>query len=156
MGRHALSDEEKKRRGTFREEQSDTARKTAAVSNVLAFPVITDIPRCEFPLPENGAGMRTFNSWCRDLIDAGLLTKISVGYITNLALADHKIESCLTTGKNIPDRLSIVRQSALSKLELLNVDKNIVTGQTKKGVFGKNGFPARLRVPAAHRARRSK
>lgn len=156
MGRHAKTDAQKIADGTFKQSRSETARKTAAVSNVLAFPVINDIPRCDFPLPEDSVGMRTFNSWCRDLIDAGLLTKVSLGYVTNLALADHKIEVCLLAGKNVPDRLSIVRQSALMKLEALNVDKDLVSGQTKKGIFGKNGFPARLRLPASHHARRSR
>lgn len=156
MGRHPLSDEEKKRRGTFREEQSDNSRRVSAVGNVLAFPTLTNVPPCSFPLPENGKGMHTYNSWCRDLIEAGLLTKVSLAFIEQLAIADHTIEQAILSGKTPPGRATNDRGTALRRLELLNVDQNLVAGQTKKGVFGKNGFPARLRLSAQHRARRSK
>lgn len=156
MGRYALSDEEKKRRGTFREEASDAARKTAAVSNVLAFPVEPSIPKCRLPLPEDSVGIGVYNDWCQRLFNAGLLTKVSLAFIENLVLIEDKIDRALRAGKPVASRDMIVRQSVISKLELLNVDQNLVAGQTKTGVFGKNGFPSRLRLPSAHRARRSK
>lgn len=156
MGRNALSDEEKKRRGTFREGQSDSARRTAAVSNVLAFPVEPSIPKCRLPLPADSIGHSVYNDWCQRLFSAGLLTKVSLAIVENLVLVEDKIDRALRAGKPVASRDMIVRQSVITKLELLNVDQNLVAGQTKKGVFGKNGFPTRLRVPASHRARRSK
>lgn len=156
MGRQALTDDEKKRRGTYRDGQSDTARRVAAVSNVLAFPVEPKVPKCRLPLPDGSAGLAVYDDWCQRLFNAGLLTKVSIGFIENLALVEDKIDRALRSDKSVASRDMIVRQSVLSKLELLNADQSIVSGQTKTGVFGKNGFPARLRLPASHRARRSK
>lgn len=156
MGRDALPDAEKIRRGTFCENRSDNTRRTTAVGNVLTFPTITQIPKCKFPLPEDGLGIQTYNRWCQNLIDAGLLTEVSLGFVESLAIADHTIDISIRQGKAPPGRATNDRNRALAKLELLNVDKGIVKGQTKKGAFGKNGFPARLRLFAAHRAHRPK
>lgn len=154
MGRHAQSDEQKKAKGTFKPSQSDEARRTVAVSNVLVFPAIPSIPKCSLPIPEDGAGMRAYNSTCQDLLNAGLLTKITLRLAENLALVEHNIESSLLAGKKVTGRDLTVRASVVSKLEMLNVDQNIVAGQTKKGTFGTNGFAGRLRGPSDHRAKR--
>lgn len=156
MGRHAISDAEKIAKGTFKPSTSEEARRTAAVSNVLAFPVEPSIPKLRLALPEDSIGHGVYNDWCQRLFNAGLLTKVSLAFIENLVLVEDKIDRALRIGKPVASRDMIVRQSIISKLELLNVDQNLVTGQAKTGVFGKNGFPARLRLPAAHRARRSK
>jgi hypothetical protein len=156
MGRNPKTDAQKIAEGTYKDSRSEQARKTAAVSNVLAFPVETSIPKCKFPLPENGAGMQTYNDYCQRLLKAGLLTKVSLEFVTTLAITDHKIEAAFKAGKAPASRDLIVKNSIASKLDMLNVDQDVVTGQTKKGVFGKNGFPARLRLSAAHHARRPK
>lgn len=155
MGIHALSDAEKKRRGTFKPEKSEEARARKAVDNVMAFPVLDEVPRCRWPLKPNGLGLQSYTSWCRRLINAGLLTDVSLGYVEQFAIAEDKIEKRLDGGLDVPDKAMEVRRSALMKLEALNVDTSLVPNQAQKGAFGKNGFAGRLRDPADHRARRS-
>lgn len=155
MGRMPLSDAEKKARGTFKPGESENSRATAAVSNVLAFPVFSQIPPCSLPFREHSKGLRVYTEWCQDLVDAGLLTKVSLKWVEQLAIAEEKIDACIRLSKNVPDRAMEHRATALRHLERLNVDKSLVEGQAKTGAFRKNGFPSRLRLPAAHRARRT-
>lgn len=54
MGRHSLSDEEKKRRGTFREDTSAAALAAKRAEKVIVGPWLTKIPVPEMPLNEVG------------------------------------------------------------------------------------------------------
>lgn len=155
MGRNALSDEEKKRRGTFRPDKSEEARKAEAVGNVLAFPVLTTIPPCSFPFEKDSKGDQAYKKWATDLFNAGLLTEISKAQVEQYALTEHNIASYFASGKPVPARQLDLRRAALVKLEMLNVDTNLVESKTQSGVFKTNGFAGRLRRLADHKAKRS-
>lgn len=146
-----LSDEEKARRGTLQagEKQIDFARRE--IGKVLAFPAINTIPEPSFPLNEHGK--RTYDQWATRLRDNGLLTSVSLGRIETLALQDHTIAKAMELLKPPPNSAMVERRKILEWLEGLNVDKSVISGETKKGSFASNGLPNRLRTPSEHRAR---
>lgn len=151
MGRNRLSDDEKRARGTFQSNTSADAYGRREVSKVLQFPVLREIPKPTFHLGDRG--METFNFWARKLLDAGMLTRLTLDKIEGLALADDKLAARLKAGREISDATLNARLQYLKYLEGLNVDTAVVAGQTKKSAFATNGFPNRLRSPAEHRAR---
>lgn len=148
-----LSDDEKRRRGTLDARYSEDARARERMSTVLAFPVLKEIPKPSFPLKEKGE--EQFKFWCERLLDAGLLTRITVGEIENLALVADKIQYALDRRKQPSAQDINLRRLALVKLESLNVDTTFFAAAKNKSAFAQNGFPGRLRSPEEHQARRS-
>jgi hypothetical protein len=153
MGRTPLSDQEKIRRGTLDDRSSEGARAKERMNTVLAFPALKQVPKPTFLLREKGR--EQFDFWCRKLLDAGLLTRITVGEIENLALVADKIQSALDQGKNPSGQDINLRRLLLTKLESLNVDTSFFAAAKNKSAFAQNGFPSRLRSPAEHQARRA-
>ncbi|MCW5697359.1 MAG: hypothetical protein KIS96_11595 [Bauldia sp.] len=146
--RHSRSDEQKRQRnggridGRFTEE----ARAMREVDKVVAFPKLREVPEPTVPLGTNGR--KTFDFWTRRLLEVGLLTAVSIGYVENLALADDKIHERRAAGKEVPDKTLELRRSMLLKLEALNVDQNLVPNPEKTNKFARNGFPGRSVVSA--------
>jgi hypothetical protein len=148
-----LTDEEKLARGTLDERTSEAARGKREIGKILKFPVLREIPEPKFVLTP--VGRKTFDFWAKKLMEAGLLTESSIGYIENLALADDSITAAIAKGKSPAYTLLETRRKNLQWLETLNVDTSVAAGQTQKGTFASHGFANRLQLPADHRARRS-
>lgn len=155
MGRKALSDAEKKSRGTYRADRSEEARLGRAVGKVLAFPIMSEIPSSGIAFPDRSRGDLVYKEFCSDLMRAGLLTKISQKWIEQFALSEHTIAAYIAQGKLVPVRIMEMRRSALLELKMLNVDQEIVSRQMKSNRFATNGFPTRLGSPEEHKAIRS-
>lgn len=154
MGRYASSDAEKLAKGTFDKRYSQEERNRQTVNKVLAFPVLKEIPKPGFPLSEE-KGLGTFKYWAEKLLDAGLLTHITVGYIENLALLDDKLHKAAASPKGVSTKDLDQRRHMLAKLEALDVDTTLFAAAKNKSSFAQNGFPSRLRSPAEHQARRT-
>lgn len=146
-----LTDEQKKRRGTLRSDTSAESIGQKAVTKILEFPVLREIPKSQFPF--NETGKETFDYWAVRMRDAGLLTKVSFGQIESLALQDHIIADAMAAGKMPPQVAVQERRKILTWIEGLNVSDSVVSGKRAKSNFASNGFPNRLRDPASHRAR---
>lgn len=151
MGRPSLPDEEKIRRGTYREDTSEAARARSAAAKVLKFPVLREMPEPRFSLGQ--VGRKTFDFWARKLLEAGLLTEISLAHVEGLAIADEQIEARISQGREVSNSSLLARSKYLQHLEALNVDTSFHANQAKKSEFASHGFPNRLRTPAEHRAR---
>lgn len=152
-GPRPRSDQEKIALGKLDKRWSDDARAKDRMNKVLAFPVLKSIPEPSFPLLDKGK--QTFQFWCEKLLDAGLLTRITVGEIENLALLDDKIQRSLNKGNSPGINELGLRRSHLAKLESLNVDTTFFAAAKNKSTFAQNGFPGRLRTPAEHQAIRT-
>lgn len=145
-----FTDEDKKARGTFQSNRGAEAMARQKVSKVLQFPVLREMPESSFPLGESGR--KTFEFWARKLLEAGLLTEVTLRQVEGLAVADQKIADRLAKGREVSDATIETRRKVLHYLEGLNVDTSFFANQTKKSAFASNGFPNRLRTPAEHRA----
>ena len=155
MGRRSQSDEAKLSAGKQIDPRySDEARAKDRMATVLAFPVLKKIPKSEFPLGKKGT--ETFKYWCERILDAGLLTKITVGEVETLALIDDKIDRQLSDNKSPSAQDLDLRRKSLAKLETLNVSTGYYANETQKSEFAENGFPNRLRTRAQHKAKRTR
>lgn len=150
----ALTDAEKLARGTLDQRTSEAARGQREVAKVLKFPVLREIPEPSFQF--NSHGKKTYDFWASKLRDAGLLTRVSLDQIENLALTDDSIAAAIAKRGRPAINLIEARRKALQWLETLNVDTTVFAGEAQKGTFASHGFPSRLRTPADHMARRSK
>ena len=145
-----LSDKEKIKRGTLDNRTSRAARETSRMDNVFAFPILKKIPKPGIPLKDKG--IATFKFWCEKLLDAGLLTSITVEEVQNLALIDDMITERILAGKSPSIRSIEIRRQHLLKLESLNVDRAVYTDVKSKSAFSHCGFSNRLRSIADHKA----
>ena len=153
MARH-ITDEEKRKKGTFDKRFSKETKAQEQVATILTFPAMSEIPKSSFPL--NAGGKRTFEYYTKALKDRGLLTKVSFEKVDTLALIDHVIHKRMNAGKEPAIQSLDKRRILLTWLEGLNVNESVISGQTKKSAFASFGFPNRLQTPEAHMARRTR
>lgn len=154
MAGRALTDAEKIARGTLDDRTSSASRAKREIAKILAFPVLKEIPEPTFPLEEKGRA--TFDFWSNRLLNSGLLTQVSLGYIENLAMTDDIIADHLSKKERPAVNLLEARRKSLQWLETLNVDSTVYAGEAKKGAFATHGFARRLRTPADHMVARTK
>lgn len=113
------------------------------VGNVVYLDVLSEIPECDFKLGKKG--QKTYNSWCKNLLDAGLLTIKTIGFIENLAIADDLTDKSLRNGGKNMRVAAEMKRSALLKLDKLDADSIIVTPGQSKGAFSNFGFAKRAK-----------
>jgi hypothetical protein len=143
MSRRALTDEEKKARGTFEERDSEVNRTKRHLATVHAFPTFREIPEPTVPLGE--AGRRAYDKWARILFDAGHLTEISQGFIQIVGQYEDASAYYHERGKPLPTQWVQIHKAALGELKYLNADKSLAPKQEKSNPFARNGFARRLR-----------
>lgn len=144
-GHNGLSDEEKRRRGTFRADRSEEARGDAAAANVVTGPWLTSIPEPELPLNEHGR--RKYKELTEVLFSANKLTAITRMAAEQVAVLFQEQHSRLSAGKSVPASLSDKLQRALSTLKIAEDARPIDNPEGRKNKFARCGFSSRL--PAA-------
>lgn len=140
-GHNRLSDAEKKRRGTFREDKSEVVMIERAASSVVAGPWLKEIPDPELPLNEHG--LKKYNSLCRALFDQNKLTVITRDSAEQAGVLFQEMKRRLDEGRPIPASLSDKYQRALSVLKIAEDAPIINNPEAKKNRFSGSGFAHR-------------
>lgn len=143
MGRPHLSDAEKRQRGTFDPRYSEEARGKAAAAKVIAFPSLQDIPKCSFPLDEEG--QRIYDDLTRTLFEQGRLTVLTHLEISALAGGISAERGKIEKGK-APSAIAFVRfLERIDKLQRASVDRAYAGSSTdgRANKFQTSGFAAR-------------
>ena len=148
-GRPPISDDEKKRRGTYDKRWSADARAARAEEKVVSL-FGADSLRA-IPDPPDGLSGKAegeYRLWCRRLLDVGRLSSVWVEKITLYAIRKHSIETRLAEGKSIKD--GDVRGCAqfLKELEALNIDAPRDGQEAPKSIWSSIGFASRASVPS--------
>lgn len=145
MGRPALTDAEKKAKGTFDPRYSAEARAAAATSKVVAFPTLDQIPECRFPLKEGGHGQKAYTEIVRRLHEQQRLTMMAHLEVELLALGLDDIHSKLAAGQRVPSTAITTILGRLDKLQRMDVDRAFPgsEGGGRQNKFSRNGFASR-------------
>lgn len=146
-GQNRLSDEEKKRRGTFRPDQSSAVYAARQAENVVTGVFFSEIPVPSMPL--NPFGKATYEKWAKLLLDQGKLTSVTAEHCQSLGLIDMRINDKVSAGK-VPSADDMKQRTSV--IRMLGVAENapVIAGATKSRFEG-SGFsnsrssPFRLR-----------
>lgn len=147
-GRPHLSDEEKKRRGTFDPRYSAHARGERRAEKVVA--LFKDRVE-EIPPPPAGLSrdaMEEYMRWCRTLHQEQKLTVLWIEKITLYAISKHNSLSRLADGKMPRLEDTRIMKSILSELKGIDADAPVNPTETQGRKFARIGFASRVRPPA--------
>lgn len=144
MGRPALSDAEKRAKGTFDPRYSAEARGERATSVVVPFPTLQDVPPCRFPLTPGGAGEQTFNQLIRTLHEQKRLTVLTHMEVEMLSAGLDNIHKRMAEGKNVPASSFTNILARIDKLQRAENDRAYAGSELpRQNKFARNGFAAR-------------
>lgn len=136
-GHNRLSDEEKKKRGTYRADQSETIYDVRATKKVVAGPWLSKIPEPDYPL--NEVGRAKYDEWTKELFEQNKLTKVTVMKASALALLHQKLHRLASEGKEPSANDFAKFQSALKDLDIAaNAAVTATPGQ--KNRFAGSGY----------------
>jgi hypothetical protein len=140
-----LSDEEKKARGTFRENESVEVRRRKLGEKIFAGPGYQDVPDPEFPLGEIGL-KQYFRLAGRALKEKGRLSDAIQRACESYAILWEEAYVRRTTGKKIPAGLVERMDRSLAILKLAEVATVVDSDalESKKNPFGACGGVAAL------------
>lgn len=140
-GHNRLSEEEKKRRGTFRKDRTDAAYEERAAKKVVAGPWLSVIPEPEIPLKE--VGRRKYDELTRLLLEQNKLTAVSCMQAELAARMHEKIAALVQDGK-YPSASDVNQlQRALSALRVAEDAQPIGKTGGKVNKFAGLGFANR-------------
>lgn len=152
MGRHALSDAEKRARGTFREDQSEAAYAAKRAEKVVVGPWLTSIPDPEMPL--NDVGKAKYMELAKLLFDQNKLTKVTCMDCEIVALHWQNVQARMAAGK-APSSDSLKQIASITQRLRIAEDAPAIANPNQKSRFEGSGFannrstPFRLRPLAA-------
>lgn len=144
-GHNRLSDDEKRRRGTFRKDTSEAVYAEADAAKVVAGPWLTTIPEPDLPLNEHGR--RKYDELTKVLFDANKLTAVTRSAAEQVAVLFQEQHARMTAGKPVPASLSTQMQRALAMLRIAEDAPVIDNPEGKRNKFSGCGFASR--IPAA-------
>lgn len=144
MGRHSLSDAEKKRRGTFRADQSEEAYAAKRGEKVVQGPWLTVIPEPEMPL--NPAGRAKYDEITNLLFAQNKLTKVTCMDCEVLALHWQNVQARVAAGK-APSADSLKQISAITQRLRIAEDAPAIANPNEKSRFEGSGFANRRSTP---------
>lgn len=145
-----ISDEEKKRRGTFRADESKQARINRAAQKIITGVFLTKIPEPSFPLGPKGSVRRDeYDQITKMLFEQGKLTEVNVKWAEAAAITKGEIHAALEAGKNVSSKNIEAYKAILSKLDIAEKSHNIASpGKQNKfeghGWSHKAGAPVRI------------
>ncbi|WP_293862458.1 hypothetical protein [uncultured Alsobacter sp.] len=146
MGRPALTDAEKKAKGTFDPRYSADARAERATEKVVTLPVLDHIPKCRLPLAPGGIGQETYDSLIRTLHEQKRLTVMSHLEVEALAAGYEVLHRKMSAGGNVPASAIQGILSRIDKLQRMDVDRPFAGSSTDRpNKFSRNGFAQRKR-----------
>lgn len=141
-GKRGLSDEEKKRRGTFREDTSEAVRLANVAAKVVTGPWLDRIPEPTLPLGE--VGRKKYEELARQLFDQSKLTLVTQMHAEVAAGQYEKIYALRTADKH-PSASDITQlQRALDALKIAEDAPPINNPAGKKNKFTVCGFSNRV------------
>lgn len=144
MGRQALSDEEKKKRGTFREDQSEATYAAKRAEKVVIGPWLTSIPDPEMPL--NEIGKAKYVQVTKLLFDQNKLTKVTCMDCEVLSLHWQNVQARVAAGK-APSADSLKQISAITQRLRIAEDAPAIANPNQKSRFEGSGFANRRSSP---------
>jgi hypothetical protein len=135
-----LSDEEKKRRGTFRANQSADAQRARLASKIVTGVFLSEIPEPTLPLGEKGSVRRNeYDRLAQMLYEQGNLTHITLRLAEVAANTYGQMHDALSTGKTVSKHLGDLYYRTIAKLEVLEKAPNIAS-PGKKNKFEGHGW----------------
>lgn len=143
MGRPSLSDDEKRRRGTYDPRYSAEVRAEAALAKVVSFPTLREIPECMFPLDVEG--QKLYDELSRVLFEQKRLTVLSHAELSALCGGMSAERDKISKGKSASSVAFIRFLERIDKLQKAAVDRAYAGSSTedRPNKFARNGFSAR-------------
>jgi hypothetical protein len=111
-----LSDEERKKRGTYREETSEAAALARAAEKIVAGPWLPKIPEPEMPLNEVGKGK--YLQIAQLLFDQNKLTQVTCDMCLTYAALFQSAHARMAAGKTISADMAKRMDAILQKLRV--------------------------------------
>lgn len=136
-GHNKLSDAEKKRKGTYRKDQSSTTQQVKKAEKVVAGPWLKKIPDPTLPLCDVSSAK--YFEYAQHLFDQGTLTKFTCETCQIAALRYARLKSMLEDGKSPPAYLLKEIDKDVEKLTIAETAAPIVGGP-KRSRFAGVGF----------------
>lgn len=148
MGRVSLSDEEKKRRGTFDPRYSEENRTAAAAEKIITGVFLPRIPEPDLPL--NDVGRMKYFELTEIMLQAKTLTTVMKEYAQQYAALYQSMHSRMGDGKTVPAAMTRQIDVLLSKMRVAENAKPIDPTAPKKrfdkiGTLAPRSSPIRLR-----------
>lgn len=141
-GQTGLSDEEKKRRGTFDPRYSEEKKTEAKAAKVVTGPWLSQIPPPDFNL--DTVGRKKYDELTKILLDQNKLTTVTREHAQIIAIMHMQISTALSTGKMVP---TVTMQQMQKSLILLGITENAknIGPEPKKSTskWGVAGFSSR-------------
>ena len=153
-GHNRLTDEEKRRRGTFQKQFSDEVYDARAAEKVIIGPWLSEIPQPELPLGE--FGRKTYDDLTKMLFEQNKLTQVTCMLVEQVAALRQKQMNMMAAGKDPPVSLSNKISGLLANLRIAE-NAPTIASPGQKNRFAGSGFSnqrtssVRLR-PAASRS----
>lgn len=144
MGRPALTDAEKREKGTFDPRYSAEARAAAAAEKVVSFPELVEIPSCRFRLTPGGHGEKVYTELMRRLHEQRRLTMMMHLKVEAIAAGIEDIHRKVDEGLRVPATAYTTLLQAVEKIERMNVDRAFPGSSAEStNKFSRNGFAQR-------------
>lgn len=135
-----LTDEEKKKRGTFRADQSAEALDKKIASKIITGVFISKIPEPSMPLGKRGdLRYDKYMELAQLMMDQGNLTTITVDWAQVAAAAWGDMHDALAKGKQIPKHTMETYKSITNKILIAEKAPNIGT-PAKQNKFEGHGW----------------
>jgi hypothetical protein len=132
-----LTDEDRKKNGTFRESESEQAALAKAAEKIIAGPWLSSIPEPSVPLkPE---GRRKYDTITRLLFDQNKLTEVTWGQCELLAVMHQQMHDRLTDGKSVSADLMKRIDAVYAKLRIAENAPTLASPGAKNRFAG-SGF----------------
>lgn len=144
MANPRLSDEEKKRRGTFRADQSEEVYRARAAQKVVTGSTLSAVPDPEMPLNEIGLGK--YRELTELLLSQGKLTKITCMDCEMIALHWQNVRARVATGKSASSD-SLKQITAITQRLRIAEDAPEIESPDKKSRFTGCGFAYQRSTP---------
>lgn len=140
-GRHRLSDEEKKAKGTFRADESEAATLAKQAQKVITGPWLRDVPEPTITL--DAVGRAEYDRLTKLLLAGNKLTEVTCGDCERMAVMKQQMEARLTAGKSVPMEL-IKRMDAISVRLRIAEDAPAIANPNQKNKFATIGTANRV------------
>src|SRR3954471_9790029 len=141
-GNNRLSDDEKKKRGTFRDDPSDCVCDAVAATRVVSGPWLTASPEQELPLSD--IGRKKYDELTKILFDSNKLTTVTRMLVEQVASLHQEIHRRMSASKPVPASLTTQMRGALAQLKIAEDAPAIANPAGKINKFTSCGFSSRI------------